>query len=132
MMIIVVLIKFIYMLRIQSKISIFYQKAWKNGLENLKNPNVFIEYSFPCNFYKCRNGIRPKNFLTFNFNSFATLVSNFKAIPNASPKLLNLNQKHISKNLFFWSNHYKIEVMITSLIEIIDLPNFGQITFSTV
>ena len=27
---------------------------------------------------------------------------------------------------FFWSNPYKIEVMITSLTEMIDLPNFGH------
>ena len=29
-----------------------------------------------------------------NFHPFATLVYNFKAIPGASPKLLNLNQDH--------------------------------------
>ena len=39
-------------------------------------------------------GLTPKNFLTFSFNPFATLVSNFKVIPNTSPKLLNLNQDH--------------------------------------
>ena len=34
-------------------------------------------------------GISSQNFLTFSFNPFVTLVSNFKAIPSASPKLLN-------------------------------------------
>ena len=46
-------------------------------------------------------GISPQNFLTFSFNSFATLVQNFKAIPRASPKLLNLNQDHPSKKVAF-------------------------------
>ena len=36
----------------------------------------------------------PQNFLTFIVHPFATLVYNFKAIPSASPKLLNLNQDH--------------------------------------
>ena len=39
-------------------------------------------------------GISQQNILTFSFNPFATLVQNFKAIPSASPKLLNLNQDH--------------------------------------
>ena len=34
--------------------------------------------------------------------------------------------------VFFCSNPYKIEFMITSLIEIIDLPNFGHMTASTI
>ena len=36
-------------------------------------------------------GFGPQNFLTFSFNPFATLVQNFKFVPSASPKLLNLN-----------------------------------------
>ena len=39
-------------------------------------------------------GISPKNFLTFTYNPFTTLVQIFKAIPSVSPKLLNLNQDH--------------------------------------
>ena len=46
-------------------------------------------------------GIIPKNFLTFSFNLFSTLVQNFKAISNASSKLLNLNQEHFSKKKGF-------------------------------
>ena len=76
-------------------------------------------------------GISPQNFLTFSFNHFSTLVLNFKAMPSVSPKLFNLNQKPLSKNWFFWSNSYKIEVMITSLIEMLELPNFGHMTKST-
>ena len=73
-------------------------------------------------------GFGPKNFLTFSFNPFATLVQNFKFVPSASPKLLNLNQDHPSKKRFFWSNPYKIEVMITTLIQMLELPNFGYMT----
>ena len=32
---------------------------------------------------------------------FATLAQNFKAIPSASPKLLNFNQDHPSKKVVF-------------------------------
>ena len=76
-------------------------------------------------------GIIPKNFLTFSFNHFAKLLLNVKAIPSASPKLLNLKQEHTSKKWFFRSNPYKIVVMITSLIEILQLTNFGHMNKST-
>ena len=65
-----------------------------------------------------------QNFLTFSFNPFATLVSNFKAISSASPKLLNLNQDHPSKKCFFWSNRY--------IIEMLQLLNLGHMTTSTI
>ena len=64
-------------------------------------------------------GIVPYNFLTFSFNPFATLVQNFKFVPSASPKLLNLNQDHSSKKAVFLVKPYKIEVMITFLIEML-------------
>ena len=74
--------------------------------------------------------ITPKIFLTFNFNPFATLMQNFTFVPSVSPNLLNLNQDHPSKKRFFWSNPYKIEVMITSLTEMLEFPNFGHMTTS--
>ena len=46
-------------------------------------------------------GISSQNFLTFSFNLVATLVQNFKFVPSASPKLLNLNQDHPSKKAVF-------------------------------
>ena len=52
-------------------------------------------------------------------------------MPSTSPKLLSLNQDYPSKKWFFWSNPYKIEVMVTSLIEMLDLPNFGHMTTLT-
>ena len=54
---------------------------------------------FPCNFSNVR--FDPENFLTFSFNHFATLVQNFKLVPSASPKLLNLNQDHPSEKAIF-------------------------------
>ena len=47
-------------------------------------------------------------------------------MPSASLRLLYLNQEHTSENYVFWSNPYKIKVMITSLIIILELPNFGH------
>ena len=46
-------------------------------------------------------GFSPQNFLTLSFNTFATLVQNFKFVSGASPKLLNLNQDHPSKKAIF-------------------------------
>ena len=73
-------------------------------------------------------GINPLNFLTLSFNPFATLVKNFKSIPTASPKVLNLNQDYTSKKCFFWLNPYKVEFMIISVIEMLELPNFDHMT----
>ena len=56
------------------------------------------------------------------------MVWNFKFLHSASPKLLHLNKDHPSKKGFLWSNPYKIEVMITSLIEMLELPNFSHMT----
>ena len=68
-------------------------------------------------------GISPQNILAFSCNPFATLVENFKFVPNVSPKLLNLNQVHPSKKAVF---------LITSLKEMLELPNFGHINKSTI
>ena len=46
-------------------------------------------------------GTRPQNFLTFSFNPFDWLVSNFKFVPSASAKLLNLNQDQPSEKAVF-------------------------------
>ena len=45
--------------------------------------------------------LSPNNFVTFSFNHFVTLVYNFKVIPIASPKFLNLNQDLPSKKVVF-------------------------------
>ena len=43
-----------------------------------------------------------------------------------------MNQELLSKNGFFWSDPYEIEVMITSLIEMLELPNFGHMATSII
>ena len=58
-------------------------------------------------------------------------MQNFMTIPSASPQLLNLNQDHPSKKWFLWSNPYKFEVMITSLVKKLELPNFFHMATST-
>ena len=59
------------------------------------------------------------------------MMQNVKFRPSASPKLLNLNQDYPSKKVFFfWRNPCKIEVMITSLIEMLELLNFDHMTTS--
>ena len=65
-------------------------------------------------------------------SAFATLAWNFKYLPSATPKLLNLNQDHPSKKRCFWSNLYKLEVMITSLIEMLGLPSLSHMSISTI
>ena len=77
-------------------------------------------------------GFGPQNFRTFSFNPFATLSQNLKLVPSASPKFLNLNQDHPSKKAVFLVNSYKIEIVITSLIEMLQLRNFGHMTKSTI
>ena len=46
-------------------------------------------------------GFGPQNFVTFSFNPFSTLVQNFKFLPSASPKLLDLNQDCSLKKAIF-------------------------------
>ena len=81
--------------------------------------------------YKRRN--KPQNFLSFSFNP---LASNFKAIPKAIPKLLS--QEHPSEKLIFlWSSPYKTEIIVIIkiviiLTEMLEIPNFGHMTTSTI
>ena len=64
-------------------------------------------------------GISPKNFLNFSFNPFDTVLKNVKAISSGSPTC-TWTKSTPPKKLFFWSNPYKIEIMITSLIEMLE------------
>ena len=54
------------------------------------------------------------------------------ATPTSFFPLLNFNQEQPSKNKFLWSNPYKIDVIITSHIEMLDLQKFDHITTSTI
>ena len=68
-------------------------------------------------------GYIPQNLLSSSFNPFATLMKYFHVIPSANSKLLNLNQDHVSKKVIF---------LVTSLIEMLELPKFGHMTTSTI
>ena len=46
------------------------------------------------------------------------------------PNYWTLTKSISQKKWFFWSNLYKIEVMITSVIQMQQLPNFGHMTTS--
>ena len=56
--------------------------------------------------------ISPQNFLNISFTYFVTLMQNFKVMPSASPKTVP------QKSGFSGQIFKKIEVMITSLIEV--------------
>ena len=55
----------------------------------------------------------------------------FQGHTSVNPKLLNSNQAHPSKKLIFWSNSYKMVVVIVPLIKMREIPNFGHINTST-
>ena len=98
---------------------------YQGRVPTIRLPSIFSLVTSP----KVR--INPAYFLAFSFTTFATQLSNFKATPRISPKLQNLKQVHPSKNVSL-SNLCKMEVMMTSLIEMLDLPNFGHMTTSTI
>ena len=105
-----------------------------NNNNNGNNNHHYHQKSFDCwpptSFFSVTStNVRgsPKNFLIFNSNPFVTLVQNFKTITNASSDLLNMNQEHPSKNWFFWSNTYKNEVMVNSIIELTKLWSHDRI-----
>ena len=117
----------------------YSSNAWKQLLANTYFPNTLNPFQDeggigrgakrpPYQFFLCNF----QNFLAFSFNPFSTLVENFKAVTSVSPKLLNLNQEHLSKKCFFWSHPYETEVIIISLIEMLELPNFGRLFASTI
>ena len=54
--------------------------------------------------------------------------SDLESVPNYWTWTKTTSQK----KWFFWSNPYKIEVMITSLLEMLELPNFGHMTTPTI
>ena len=56
-----------------------------------------------------------RNILTFRFNPFATLLWDS----------IKLEPRPLLKKLAFWWNPYKTEIMITSLIEMLELPKLN-------
>ena len=74
----------------------------------------------------------PTSFSPVTSTNVGKLMQNFKFVLCASPKLLNFNQDHPSKKRFFWSNPCKIKVVITSFMEVLELPNFFHMNKSTI
>ena len=72
-----------------------------------------------------------QNFVTFTLNSFSTLLLKVKTMPSTNSKFMTLNHDLPSGNVFQQDNN-KYEVMITSLTEILELPNFIHIRISTI
>ena len=58
----------------------------------------------------------------------ANLVTFPGHLKGFNPRAKGTPQKHC----FFWSNPYKIEVMLTSLTEMLQLPHFCHMTTSTI
>ena len=80
--------------------------------------------------YSANVGIGLQNLLTFSLNPFVVQSEILKVIPSASPKLLNLNQKHPSKKLIFLNK--VLLIMITFLFKMLYSPIFGHITTSII
>ena len=80
----------------------------------------------PCKFLPVTStnvGISHKNSLTFSFKPFPTLLKNFRFITSASTKTTPPKSA---------SSGHKIEIMIISLKEMLELPNFGHMTTSKI
>ena len=73
-----------------------------------------------------------KNYFSGQFNPIGSPVPSESECQSLVPvpTYLTWTKTTPQKNWLFWSNLYKIEV-ITSLIEMLDLPNFGHMTTST-
>ena len=77
-------------------------------------------------------GISPKNVLTFSFNPLPhwCKIPSLYLVP--VPNHWTWTKTTPRRKRLFWSNPYKIEVVITSLIEMPQLPNFGHMNTSTI
>ena len=69
--------------------------------------------------------ITPQKFLTLTLNPSATLVQKVRSYCQYQIIELELRPP-LKKKWFSWSNPYEIEVIITSVIEMLELPNFGH------
>ena len=101
-------------------------------------------FIFRCLVYKRRTETLPELYLlkcpdrlyfwNKDFEKFVLLLTLF--LWRGGKKQLSTNSLEprppLKKNWFFWSNPCKIEVMTTYLIEMLELPNFGHMTTSTI
>ena len=86
---------------------------------------------FPCSFCE-RTKLAPKTFwlLVLTFLADWCKVSSLQLVP--VPTYWTSTKTTRQKKRFLWSNLYKIDVMITSLIQMVQLPNFGHMTKPTI
>ena len=103
------------------------RRSWGHGKQ--KSPLSVLHIS-PLN--STNVGISLQIYLIFNVNPFSThwckisrpyllAVPEYLIWTNATPQI----------KWFFWPNPFEIDVMITSLIELLELTNFGHMTTST-
>ena len=99
---------------------------WINSVPPAKRPPTSFSTVTPINI-----GVRPKNFwlIVSTFLPYLRKISRryLMPVPNYWPWTKSAPQKHC----FFLWNPYKIEVMITSVMKKLELPNFGHMTTSS-
>ena len=66
-----------------------------------------------------------------NWNFLPSLYSTCTTVYHLQQNRTGSEPRAPSKK-FFWSNPYELELMVTSLIEMTELPNFGRMTTSTI
>ena len=86
---------------------------------------------FPCNFFLNRE-LACKIFLLLVLTLLPHWCNILRPYIVSIPSYRTRTKSIPQKIWFFWSNPCKIEVMITSLIEILELPNFDHVTISTI
>ena len=94
----------------------YYINPIQDGWGQKKNPTSFSPVT------SANVGISSQNFLKFSFSPCKIPSLYLVPVPNHCTSTKTTPQK----KWFFWSNRYKIEVVITSLIEMLELPNFGH------
>ena len=90
-------------LQINIELLKFYVHTWRTELNTFGTSSALMKcllilLTVPFNRI---TRISTKNFLTFSFNPFVTLMQNVKAIPCVRSKLLNLKQDYFSKKVVF-------------------------------
>ena len=99
-----------------------------------KKPPPLPPQFFPCNFCKCKNW-PPKLsdwLLVLTLLTDWCKIASLYLVPVPNYWTSTKTTNSPVKKQFFWSNPYKIDVTITSLIQILEFPNFGHMTTSTI
>ena len=113
-------------------------------LGNLPEKNFMFSF-FQCNFLNpFQDGGQKSPTSFYPVTSTNVKISSINLVLSLLPHWRKISRPYMSpiieiepraphkKNWFFWSNRYKTEVIITSLIEMLDLLKFGHMTTYTV